>query len=177
MQNASILSSRPLKPDSASDAFAFRTTLCADDPAEIEKLVARTGVFNDEEIAVAGSLAQEAIERGDAAGYAFLFVDGEAGLDGYACYGHIPGTERRYELFWIAVDAHARRRGLARTLLAGVEDAVRRAGGTHLFAETSSREIYAPAHAFYASQGYTRHCTVPDYHADGDDLAIFGKKL
>jgi len=168
---------RPPRADNASDAFAFRTGLRVSDIGEIEKLVARTGVFNDEEIVVAGSLAQEAIERGEAAGYAFLFLDGEAGLDGYACYGHIPGTERRYELFWIAVDAHARRRGLARALLAAVEDAVRRAGGTHLFAETSSREIYAPAHAFYLSQGYTRHCTVPDYHADGDDLAIFGKKL
>jgi ribosomal protein S18 acetylase RimI-like enzyme len=177
MQNVSTLSSRPLKPDSASEPFAFRTKLRAADVHEIEKLVARTGVFNDEEILVAGSLAQEAIDRGEAAGYAFLFLDGEAGLDGYACYGHIPGTERRYELFWIAVDAHARRLGLARALLAATENAVRRAGGTHLFAETSSREEYAPAHALYVSQGYTRHCTVPDYHADGDDLAIFGKKL
>jgi GNAT superfamily N-acetyltransferase len=177
MQNVSSLSLTPRKPDSASGALSFRTSLRACDVREIEKLVARTGVFNDEEIAVAGSLAQEAIDRGEAAGYAFLFLDGETGLDGYACYGHIPGTERRYELFWIAVDAHARRHGLARALLAAVEEEVRRAGGTHLFAETSSRDVYAPAHAFYASQGYTRHCTVPDYHADGDDLAIFGKKL
>jgi GNAT superfamily N-acetyltransferase len=177
MQNVSISSSAPRKPDSASESFSFRTVLRACDPAEIEKLVARMGVFNEEEIMVAGSLAQEAIERGEAAGYSFLFLDGAAGLDGYACYGHIPGTEHRNELFWIAVDAHARRHGLARALLAAVEEDARRAGGTHLFAETSSREAYAPAHAFYVSQGYTRHCIVPDYHADGDDLAIFGKKL
>ena len=96
-------------------------------------------------------------------------------LEGYVCFGPILGTERRYELYWIA--AGARHRGLGRKLLAACEDVIRARGGTHLFAETSTREIYAPAHAMYLSCGYAREATVSDYHADGDHMAIFGKKL
>jgi len=69
------------------------------------------------------------------------------------------------------------RRGLARALLEATEASVRARGGTHLFAETSTRADYAPAHALYRALGYTRHATVPDYHASGDGLAIFGKRL
>ena len=59
----------------------------------------------------------------EASGYYFLFADGEHGLEGYACLGPIPGTHRRCELYWIAVDPDARRRGLGRRLQHAAEDA------------------------------------------------------
>ena len=71
----------------------------------------------------------------------------------------------------------ARRHGLGHALLDATEMAVRALGGTHLFAETSTRPDYAPARGFYAANGYTLHAEVPDFHADGDGLAIYGKRL
>jgi len=148
------------------------------DAPEVERLVRATGVFSDAEASIARELVEETLAKGEATGYRFLMAHGgAAGLDGYTCFGPIPATNGRYELYWIAVDPEARRHGLGRVLLRGTENAALSLGGTHLFAETSTRADYAPAHAFYAAEGYTLYGVVPDYHGDGDGLAIFGKRL
>jgi len=156
----------------------FRSDLTASDAEAVTQVVTRTGVFSVEEIAIARSLVEETRSGAPGADYRFLIADGiGSGIDGYTCYGPIPGTDRRYELYWIAVDPQTRRRGLGRALLASTEAAVRALGGTHLFAETSTRADYAPARGFYAANGFTLHAQVPDFHADGDGLAIYGKGL
>ena len=86
----------------------FRATLQAQDARQIEVLVSHAGVFNTAEIAMARALAEEALGAPDGAGYHFLMAGGEAHLEGYACYGPIPGTQQRYELYWIATVAPAR---------------------------------------------------------------------
>lgn len=154
----------------------LRTALRETDAEAVEKLVAETGVFNRDEISVAKSLVQESLARANGE-YHFLFADGSHGIDGYVCYGPIPGTDRRYELYWIAVSPRGTRRGLGRQLLKACEHAVRDAGGTHIFAETSSLESYAPAHGLYLAAGYSLQASVPDYHADGDGMLIFAKRL
>ena len=155
----------------------FRSDLRETDADAVERLVCETGVFSAEEIAIARSLVEETRAAMPGADYRFLFADGATGLDGYTCYGPIPGTDRRYELYWIAVDPGSSRHGLGRALMAETEAAVHALGGTHLFAETSTREDYAPARGFYAANGYTCHAEVPDFHADGDGLAVYGKRL
>lgn len=155
----------------------FRSILLENDADAVTRLIARAGVFNADEVLVARSLVEETRAGTRGADYRFLIVDGIDGIDGYTCFGPIPGTDRRYELYWIAVDDKARRRGLGHALLAATEEAVRALGGTHLFAETSTRADYAAARGFYAANGYTRHAEVPDYHGDGDGMVIYGKRL
>jgi GNAT superfamily N-acetyltransferase len=174
------LSNESCAPHSAADNSRyrwFRDHLRTRDAAHVEQLVRAAGVFNDEEIAMARELIEQSVGAPNGAGYRFLLADGPAGLEGYICYGPIPGTDGRYELYWIVTAAPVQRRGLARALLVASECRVRAEGGTHLFAETSTRIDYAPAHALYGALGYTRYCAVPDYHGDGDGLAIFGKRL
>jgi len=153
----------------------LRDQLREGDAEAVEALAAETGVFNAKEVGVAASLIAEAPAR--AGEYLFLFADGANGLDGYVCFGPIPGTDRRYELYWIAVSPRASRRGLGRGLLTACEDVVRAAGGTHVFAETSTLESYSPAHRLYLACGYSLQASVPDYHADGDGMLIFSKRL
>lgn len=155
----------------------FRTILRPSDADAVERLVAATGVFSPEEITIARQLVEETMAQAPGADYRFLIADAAGSIEGYTCYGPIPGTDRRYELYWIAVDPDAARHGLGRALLSATEAAVRALGGTHLFAETSTRADYAPARGFYAANGYTCHAQVPDFHADGDGLAIYGKRL
>lgn len=155
----------------------FRSDLNASDEADIAALVTRTGVFNAEEVAIARDLVTETRAKTPGADYLFLIADGVTHVDGYTCYGRIPGTDNRYELYWIAVDPDSHRHGLGRALLEASECDVRRRGGTHLFAETSTRDDYAPARRFYTANGYVCYAEVPDFHADGDGLAIFGKRL
>jgi ribosomal protein S18 acetylase RimI-like enzyme len=156
----------------------FRTTPRAGDAAAVEEIVRATGVFSPDEIIIARELVEESLARGPlASGYYFLFADGPEGLDGYTCFGPIPGTDHRCELYWIAVRKAAQRSKLAARLLRASEEGVRKLGGVMMIAETSTRADYIPAYKFYYAQGYALLAEVPDWHADGDGLAIFGKRL
>lgn len=155
----------------------MRSELRANDPEAVERLIARTAVFNAEEIATARELVEDTLAKKPGANYRFVLIDGPEGLGAYACFGPIMGAAHRFELYWIATDPSCGRRGLGRLLMAEVEREVRARGGSHIFAETSTRADYAPAHALYRACGYTLLADVPDYHADGDGMAIFGKKL
>lgn len=156
----------------------LRRSVKQSDAPAVEALIRASGVFNDAEIAIARELVEETLAKGNAAsGYHFVFVDGTAGLDGYTCFGPIPATEGRYELYWIAVRRDAQRSKLATRLLRASEEAVAVFGGAMMIAETSALPAYAAAHEFYAAQGYKLLADIPDWHADGDGLMIFGKRL
>ena len=156
---------------------AFREAARPDDGHAVEALVRLTGVFTEAEIGIARELIDENLARGAQSEYHFLFADGPDGLLGYACFGPIPGTNRRWELYWIAVHPSAQRFRLGALLQKASEDAVRARGGVYLIAETSTRPDYAPARRFYTGQGYAMLAEIPDWHDDGDGLAIFGKRL
>lgn len=157
---------------------AFRSTPRPSDVGAVERLVRQTQVFNEGEVAIARELVQETLAKGAAAsGYNFLFADGPQGVEGYTSFGLIPGTAGRWELYWIVVDPGEHRSGLGKRLQAASEEAVRAVGGRLMIAETSTRPDYAPARGFYLSQGYKLLAEVPDWHDEGDGLAIFGKRL
>ena len=156
----------------------FRTRVRPEDALAVEDLVRRTGVFNASEIAIARELVDENLAKGaDGSGYYFLFADGARGIDGYACVGPVPGAHRRCELYWIAVDPEARRHGLGRRLQHAAENLARSLGADYIVAETSTLPAYAAARGFYLANGFTLIAEVPDWHDDGDGLAIFRKRL
>ena len=149
-----------------------------EDAPAVEALIRRTGIFNESEIAIARELVDENLAKGEAgSGYYFLFADGGRGIDGYACLGPVPGAHRRFELYWIAVDPDARRLGLGRRLQHAAEDMARGMGAVYLVAETSTLPVYAPARGFYLSGGFELIAEVPDWHDEGDGMAIFRKRL
>jgi GNAT superfamily N-acetyltransferase len=156
----------------------FRTHTRPGDAQAVEQLVRKTGVFSDTEIAIARELVEENLAKGDeGSGYRFLIADGANGIDGYTCFGPITATQGRYELYWIAVSRESRRSGLGQRLMNASEDAVRALGGVYLFAETSSLPSYESARKFYLAQDYRLMGSVADWHADGDGLEIYGKRL
>jgi GNAT superfamily N-acetyltransferase len=157
----------------------FRAAVKPEDADMVEALARASGVFNEDEIRIARELVQENLARGsEASGYHFLFQDGNDGqLEGYACYGPIPATDRRYELYWIAVRKAVQRTKLAARLLKACEEEAREMGGAMLIAETSIKPDYEAANKFYVAQGYMLLGNITDWHADGDGLAIYGKRL
>jgi GNAT superfamily N-acetyltransferase len=157
---------------------SFRALPVEADGDAIERVVRATSVFSESEIAIARELVEAAVERGaEASGYHFLFAEGPHGLEGYVCFGPIAGTVGRWELYWIAVDPAAHRSGLGKRLQQASEAAVRAMGGVLLIAETSTRPDYSAARGFYVAQGYRLLAEIPDWHDDGDGLAIYGKRL
>lgn len=155
---------------------AIRSEVRPDDRKAVDAIVASTGYFNPAEQAVAEELVDEYLARGEASGYRFLFAEDpatDAAVLGYACYGPVAGTESSHDLYWIAVHERHRGKGIGRRLLDATLAAVRAEGGTRLYAETSSRELYRPTHEFYLKNGFRLEARLPDFYATGDDKLIF----
>jgi GNAT superfamily N-acetyltransferase len=159
-------------------AEEFRDEVRAGDADAVARHVRATGVFSPAEVAIARELIGESLAKGEeGSGYHFLLADGVSGLRGYTYFGPIAGTAGRYELYWTAVDPRERRGGLGKDPLKASEDSVRTLGGVYAFAETSTRVEYNAARRFYVASGYRLMGEVADWFADGDGLAIFGKRL
>lgn len=153
----------------------FRTQLSPGDPAAIEQLVRETGFFTAEEIAIARELADDGFTNGPASHYRFVIAARDGELLGYACFGPVPCTQWSWDLYWIAVRPGSQGKHLGRELIEITEKAVRAAGGTRLYAETSSREQYGPTRAFYARRGYEVVARYPEFYGPGDDKVVYGK--
>jgi GNAT superfamily N-acetyltransferase len=145
--------------------------------ARVAEILRATGVFNDAEVDVALELFDEVYETAGAgwrvAGgaeqappairhplrvhpdYAFLGAfDATGELMGYACYGPTPGTDRTFDLYWIAVDPAAQGTGTGTLLLTEVERRVAALHARLLIVETSSRPESAATRAYYLARAY-----------------------
>ena len=164
----------------------FRTTLVADDVERIRAIVVAAQNFSSAEIEIAAELPTERLARGDASGYYFILADeppardsaaATTALAGYACYGPIPGTVARYDVYWVVVGPSTQRRGLGRELLLRTEAAIRAAGGERIYIDTSTSSGYDAARGFYRRMGYTVAAELSDFYQDGDGKVIFLKVL
>jgi GNAT superfamily N-acetyltransferase len=156
---------------------AFRSAPRPSDRGAVRRLVAESGVFSQTEIGWAVEVVDAALERGEVAGYHFLFADGDGELEGFTCFGPIDGTANRFDLYWIVVSPDAQGKGLGRRLLEGTLRAARKLDATHMFIDTSTRPDYAPARALYEALGFAPMGTLVDFYADGDGKALFGRRL
>ncbi len=153
----------------------FRDTIERSDRASIEEILQSTSMFYQHEIDVALELLDDALEFGQASSYRFIFAEHGTDVSGYSCYGQIPCTDSSYDLYWLAVRHDQRRKGIGRSLLVETERRLKHVGARRLFAETSSREVYYPTQAFYASCGYALEARLRDFYAPGDDRLTYGK--
>lgn len=150
----------------------WRTDVGAPDIAAIRALVDATGVFSPGEVDIAAELVEERVRRGSASGYDFVIAEADGAVAGYTCYGPTPGTDRRYDLYWIVVAPDHQGKGLARELYAHTRAAIAEQGGVRIYVETSSTPPYAAARALYQKLGLTLLARIPDFYRDGDDKLI-----
>ena len=148
-----------------------------DDRAAIESILTSSGVFQPCEIRIGLELVDESLNPGPSTDYRWLLAELGGKVEGFACFGPVPLTVGTFDLYWIAVSPEARGSGIAKQLDDAVTGAVGDLGGRWLLAETSSTESYAPAHAFYARQGYRLLGRIADFYRPGDDRLTFGKWL
>ncbi len=161
-----------------SDLVTLRREIRAADIPAIACMAVATGFFTTEEVAVAAELAEERLNKGPASGYHFLFAeDAQNGLLGYACFGPIPCTISSFDLYWIIVDPHRQGHGLGQRLIQAAEAEISALGGTRVYIETSSRELYHPTRRFYERCGYALEAVLKDFYAPGDDKLIYRKSL
>jgi ribosomal protein S18 acetylase RimI-like enzyme len=120
-------------------------------------------------------------DAGDgAASYEFvgLFTRDERGeLAGYACYGATPGTDRTYDLYWLAVHPSYQGAGNGTLLLEEVERRLRQREARLLVVETSSRNDYDATRRFYEMRGYIEAARVSDFYSPSDHRVILTKRI
>jgi ribosomal protein S18 acetylase RimI-like enzyme len=149
------------------------------DLPSLRHIIRNSGVFNDEEQAVAIELVEAALNKEqEDKDYKLLTATRDGGsVVGYICYGPTPMTEGTWDVYWIIVSARNRGRGLGRELLRGTEAAIRKQGGKRVIIDTSTQTSYLAARALYESCGYRAVATVPNYYKTRWHRVTFYKKL
>ena len=153
----------------------YRHVLDAADPPRIRALIEATGVFSKEEARIAAELAETTLDGSET--YRWLVADSGAELLGYTCFDRIPLSKVSFDLYWIAVSPEQRGSGLAAELMERTAKFIRSKHGTQVFAETSSRDPYAPARGFYAKAGFEQVARFEDFYEAGDAKITFRLKL
>jgi len=158
-------------------SVTLRGDVRAGDPIVVRDITESTGFFYAEEVATAVELVEERLAKGPASGYSFVFAEEEGRTLGYACFGPIACTKASFDLYWIAVHADARGKGLGTLLLDESERLIRAAGGRRVYIETSSRPLYEPTRAFYLARGYREEARLEDFYGPGDAKVVYVKEV
>lgn len=153
----------------------FYYQVSSSDADEIGNLVRKTGVFSEEEISVARELVLDELKLSGS--YCFILQRINENLVAYSCYGRIPFTDNRFDLYWIAVDPDNQKMGLASAIYKKTEYEIIKLGGQIIYAETSSLPKYQPARQFYLKSGFVQVANFKDFYKDGDDKIVFAKNL
>jgi ribosomal protein S18 acetylase RimI-like enzyme len=149
----------------------------AGDAESILAIAQSEPLFSPQEAAVVAELLGDYLEREDHNGYFFLSAQQDQELVGFACYGPTPMTQGTFDLYWIAVPAAWKGKGIGRELMATVEERVLEVSGRMLVLDTSGRPDYSGTRSFYERLGFVRTARIPDFYATGDDLVIYTLRL
>jgi D-alanine-D-alanine ligase len=159
------------------DLLNWREEPLSSDIESIRQIIGSTDLFSHQERSIAVELAEERLSKGLSSGYYFLFAEAEGIVIGYACFGPIPGTEDRFDLYWIAVRNDQRDLGLGKAILRKAEEKIGALEGKKIYVETSSRGQYKPTQRFYRRCGYKKEAVLKDFYSPGDDKIIYVKTL
>ncbi len=151
--------------------------IAAKDRAQLLRLVEQQDNFNAQEVAVAIEVIDDTLDPAKNDYCIFVAVSEDQGVVGFICYGDIPMTDRRFDLYWVAVDPALGRQGIGRQLLARMETELSAQGSAKVYVDTSSTPGYDPARNFYERNGYQVACVLHDFYRDGDDKVIYLKEL
>jgi ribosomal protein S18 acetylase RimI-like enzyme len=149
-------------------------SLRAADRARLEEITRATGIFRENETAVALEVFDAAVAGSP--DYTALAADLDGRLAGWICWGPTPCTVGTYDLYWMAVDPVVQGTGIGSALLMEME---RRIAGTArlIVVETSGRPDYQPTRSFYQARGYRIGAIIPEFYAPGDDQVVYVKEL
>lgn len=138
-------------------------------------LAASISNFNTEEVELAREVIGDALDSEQNGYFLLTATDAEGQVTGFICYGPIPITDRRWDLYWIAVSPQQGRSGIGTKLLDAMEK--RLGPGMRVYVDTSSSPGYTAARSFYERHGYQVACSFPDFYREGDDKIVYFKDV
>ena len=175
--SAELLLSRQTGHKKENMDTEYRDYLKYSDYDDLNAILKSSGYFFPEEISIALELIEENLTRGIESGYYFILSLTDGRVSGYSCYGPIPCTFNRWDIYWLAVDNSFRNKGIGAGLLERSEEHIRKLGGKRSYIETSSRDLYLPTRHFHEKMGYVLETVQKDYYDDGDDKCLYVKIL
>jgi len=155
----------------------YRQEVLSTDAESVREIIESHGLFWRDEVELAVELVQERLLKGARSGYQFLFAEQAGRVIGYSCFGPIPCTRGRYDLYWIAVDHDMRGMGIGKELLKQSEHVIAGQGGRTIYIDTSSRREYDATRSFYKRCGYRREAFLKDFYCPGDSKIIYVKSI
>jgi ribosomal protein S18 acetylase RimI-like enzyme len=161
----------------SAQSETYRQSVLPEDGGVVREIVESSGFFHDFEVDIAVNLVEDALAKGAATDYLFVFAEFDGRTIGYSCYGEIACTSRSYDLYWIAVREENRGSGVGRRLLAYTEECIAGRGGRAIWVETSSQPKYEPTVRFYVRAGFVKEAVLSDFYAAGDDKVVLVKRL
>jgi ribosomal protein S18 acetylase RimI-like enzyme len=184
---------RRTPPKSAVPPRIFVGDMTANYRSRVRDILVAVQVFRDEEIEVALELfdsaygkpvttqgASRVSSNNFSASSDYFFLGAftpEEELAGFACYGPTPGTDRTYDIYWIAVHPAAQGTGSGTILLNEVERRLKGLNARMVVVETSSRSDYKTTRGFYFRRGYVEAARARNFYAPADDRITFTKRL
>ena len=145
------------------------------DAVEIENILKKIPIFNEEEVGVAMELVNIAITVPKQTDYNIFVYENKGAVLGYHCTGRRPLTDGVYDLYWIVSDPKSGKKGIGKDLLDHAEKFVKENNGRWILAETSSKESYSRTRNFYLRNNYSIIAEINDFYKVGDSLMVFGK--
>ena len=140
-------------------------------------LLAETGFFRPDELAVAQEVLDDALAKGPGGHYQ-SFVAQEGGqVVGWVSFGPTPCTVGTFDIYWIGVSPRRQGRGIGAALMEYAEARIAERGGRLAVVETSGRAVYDPTRRFYYRLGYREAGRIRDFYAPGDDKVVYTKCL
>src|SRR5262249_4726532 len=150
----SSMKSKPLTRKADKPVLAYRDTIAMTDWPPIRSLVLKTGVFNEREVEGVRELMDDTVNRPTWGNYRFWLAEANGVIAGFTCVSPIHGTPDRYDMYWLAVHPDFHGLGIASRLVDLAIAGSRAQGGQKIYVETSTRDVYAPARAFYLASGF-----------------------
>lgn len=152
-----------------------------DDRNRLLQILIAADQWMDDEVAAAMAQVDWALRNGNDGEYRVYVAERTSGaekiVEGYACYGPTPKTDRVFDLYWIAVEPSARKKGVGSALLHRVEEELEARKARMLLIETSSKESFRSAVEFYRASGYQEISRIKDFYRLQHDKIIFSRKF
>jgi D-alanine-D-alanine ligase len=170
----------PVSPAPArvtSDASVTLRWSAKTDYAPLMDLLRRTEFFHDYELDVAKEVLEGALRDGPTGHYQSFTTEVAGRVAGWVCFGPTPCTDGTYDIYWLAVDPDAQRRGLGRRLMARAEAEIATRRGRLAIVETAGRPAYESTRRFYERVGYHVAARIEDFYARGDAKIVYVKSL
>jgi ribosomal protein S18 acetylase RimI-like enzyme len=148
-----------------------------EDTADLATIAESTGVFLPGDVQALRDVLDAYHAEAHSYGHECVTYLQDGRPIGFAYFAPVSMTDRTWELWWIAVSKLIQAKGVGATLLAYVEEAIRKEDGRLIVLDTSSLPSYDLTRRFYLKQGYDVIATIKDYYGDGHDKVMFGKRV